>query len=97
MTFNGAEYYCLECGGNWGMMEVSLEPLTPELSARRETLRHEWDTHVGMKVITPRSWRLDCTECADLSPTNTHAAHATDDEIAAHEAAIAWLDQRCTR
>jgi hypothetical protein len=66
---------------------------TPELEARYAELKAEWDEHVGGKLIPPRSWRLDtCDKCH--SGGEYHREHATEQELADHEAALEWIRER---
>lgn len=93
MVFPKFEFYCLECGGKFGLMTPEAAKETPALRARYEALRTEWREHAPA-IISPCSWKTDCEACAPHRRDNPHAAHATDEEIAAHEAAMAWLAER---
>jgi hypothetical protein len=94
MVFPKAELYCLLCGGKAGMFDAFTVGNTPELWARYEELRAEWDEHAAGKLLG-RFWRRDCTRCENRNSRNEyHEDHATDEEREAHTAAVAWLEQR---
>lgn len=93
MAFPKAEFYCLECGRHLGFLDPSMGKASAKLTARYEALQAEWDENVGNALIPPRSWRLDtCDKCHVGG--EPHSTHATTEELAAHDAAIAWLEER---
>ena len=51
MAFRGYEFICLECGAKMGFLDPRPAEPTPELDARYEALKAEWDEHVGGKLI----------------------------------------------
>ena len=94
MAFRKAEFYCLECGARLGFLSPRPAAPTPELDARYEALKAEWDEHARHAVLI-HGWYENCDKCkAGLS--EYHPAHATAEELAAHEAALAWLKQRAS-
>jgi len=94
MAFRRFEFYCLECGSKFGFIEPKAAKATDELEARHTELRAEWDEHVGGKLLSDGGWHRDCEQCAAHDRANPHAAHATDQEVADHELALAWLAAR---
>lgn len=94
MAFSGAEFYCLECGAHLGWMSPRGVESTPEVEARYESLLAEWDEHAGRKLLI-RGWYGDCDRCS--SHREYHTEHATDEERAAHAAAMTWLKERADR
>jgi hypothetical protein len=96
LAFPKKEFICICCGRLYEFMfqngPAAADP-TPELDARYAELKAEWDEHVGGKLIPPRSWRLDtCDKCH--SGGEYHREHATEQELAEHEEALAWLRER---
>lgn len=88
--FRGAELYCLSCGCTYGWFGPEGKDETPELLARMEAIKAEWGP-IAQALLTPGSWRQDCPACG---PDNPHIDHATDDEKAAHEDALAKMQAR---
>lgn len=95
MAWRSYEFYCLECGAHLGFLSPRAAESTPELIARYDALKAEWDEHAGGKLITQGGWLQECSVCAPRG--ETHEAHATAEEIAAHEEALAWLRERAAR
>lgn len=92
LAFSGAEFYCLECGGRFGWLDPIGRKPTEEITAHQERLQAEWDEHAGKKLLTRGAWHQDCEKCKPGG--ETHLEHATDEEKAAHEEAMAWLAER---
>lgn len=90
-TFSYAEWYCLECGGQFGMFGVVSVPATVELLALREA-NNAWFEAIAVHIITPRSRMADC----DLCTRSDHDTHVTFAQVAAHERAMAALLARQT-
>ena|SRR5438105_3982592 len=94
MVFRGAEFYCLDCGARLGYLSPTPAEATPELEARYDALKAEWDEHAGQKLLTDGAWLDACEKCRPGG--EPHSAHATSDERAAHDNAIRWLRDRAT-
>lgn len=93
LHFYKAEFYCLDCGGEFGFLDPSRAANPgPELDARLEAYQAEWDEHAGRKLLDGRAWYRDCARCDDRA--ETHGAHATDAEVEADAIATAWLAAR---
>jgi hypothetical protein len=92
-TFSGYEFYCLECGKRETFFGPKGATPTPELDARYEALKAEWDEHAGAKLLPVGARLADCEQCRDGEGYD-HRQHATEDELAAHVAAIEWLHER---
>jgi hypothetical protein len=94
LAFRKYEFYCLECGRHYDFLAPSGRQPTPELKARYQALLEEWNEHAGKLIVDGGNYS-DCETCT--SSREPHELHATDDERAAHDAAIAWLRERATR
>lgn len=95
LAFPRAEFYCLECGREYGFLGPARGDDSPEMQARHDALRAEWDTLVAPFLMTPRSWRLGCDTCrGGFGPY--HSEHLTDEERRGDEWARAWLRWRTT-
>lgn len=92
LAFSGAEFYCLTCGAHIGYTDPKAAKPTPELDARYDALEAEWNEHVAGKLRVVKGWFDDCEKCK--AREETHDAHATTEEIVAHQAALDWLEQR---
>jgi hypothetical protein len=92
LAFRKAEFYCLDCGGHFGFLSPDAAEDTPELRARYEALKSEWDEHAGSKLLADGGWYEDCERCEPGG--EPHTAHAAAEELAAHEAALTWLRER---
>lgn len=91
-AFSGSEFYCLECGQRVTFLgPVSLN--AAEHQERYDALKAEWDEHVVGKLLVHGGIHRDCERCQAREDYD-HLAHATDEELAAHEAALAWLTER---
>lgn len=97
MAFRKAEFYCLECGGHFGFLAPRAFDPTPELNARYDSLKAEWDEHVKPRLRIMRGWWEDCDRCIIGHNDATHDLHATDEEREAHDAALEWLKERVSR
>jgi hypothetical protein len=91
-AFSYAEYYCLRCGGKFGMFDVGAKDATPELAARLEELQAEWDEHASGKLLSGGVMLRACETCTTTG--KPHLGHATAEEKAEHETATAWLATR---
>jgi hypothetical protein len=65
---------------------------TDELYADSEARKEEWIENAGKHLLTGGAQLLDCETCRVKD--ESHKQHATIVEIAAHEAALAWLITR---
>jgi hypothetical protein len=90
MAFSHAEFYCLECGGKFGFLQPRPEKETPELLERMEAAREEFALNAGHKLLVNGGYLDGCERCQQ----EPHTHHATDDERAAHTAALEWLANR---
>lgn len=90
-AFNGAEYFCIECGGAFGCFEAASIEGTPGL----ERLAKEYEDHHKPKLsaVTWRvCWLKRCKKCKGGTPGNYHAKHLTKKEQKQLEEAQLWLD-----
>ena len=92
MAFSGSEFYCLDCGAHLGFLSPRGREATPELNARYEALKAEWDEHAGAKLILSGGWYEACPDCRVGG--EPHSAHTTDAEREAHQKALEWLRER---
>lgn len=92
MVFRKAEFYCLECGAALGMFSPMTSKATPELHAKYDELKAEWDEHASGVVPNHEFWRSDCPRCSgDGEP---HPLHMTDEEREADRRGREWLRER---
>jgi hypothetical protein len=88
----GFEFYCLDCGRHVPYFGPDLGKPVFELLERMEAYQAEWAEHAGRRLLTPDARRTDCVRCQ--AGTSCHIDHATDDERAAHRAALDWIAAR---
>jgi hypothetical protein len=92
------EWYCLECGGHYGFLDVQAVAPTPELNEQYNALEDEWNEHVKGKFIVRNGLRTEgCETCAAHNWNDTHDRHATAEEWAEHERAMEWLHERANQ
>lgn len=85
-AFSKKEFICVRCGSLYELLQPQGADETPELLARMEELRAEWEP-IGAALL---GGGLMLTSCAECSRTGEpHLDHATAAEVAAHEAALA--------
>lgn len=87
-AFNGKEFFCLGCGGDFEFLEPRAADETPELLERLAQRKEEWKP-IGTALLTGGARKTDCAICA--SKDEPHLAHATDEEREAHEAAVEYI------
>lgn len=88
------EWACIECGRLYEFFDsFERRKTTDKLWARYEALLAEWMEHAGPKLLTPGARHDGCPKCWGTG-SEAHNLHATDEERAAHEEAIAWLRAR---
>jgi hypothetical protein len=92
MAFSRYEFYCLCCGNLLGFVEPDGKDETPEILARYEGLKAEWDEHAAGIMPEGRFGLADCEKCSPGA--YDHRDHATGEEIAADVAAREWLKAR---
>lgn len=92
MVFPKKEWVCVECAATYGMFDANSKTTTDELWERYEALRALWVEHAVPRLRVGRWWLRDCEKCSPRA--EYHEAHATDEERAAHQAALAWLADR---
>lgn len=93
-AFRKYEFYCLECGAHVEFLRPRALPPTPELLARYDALKAEWDANVGDRLILDGGYRRDCEKCTVGG--QQHRTHATEEEMLAHAAALGWLARRAS-
>lgn len=89
------EFICLGCGHLYEWLEPKPAESTPEILALSEARDKEWEEN-AKGLLTPHSWHTDCEKC-DRGSGEYHAQHATEEERAAHEKAVAWVLERTGR
>lgn len=85
-AFSGAEFICLGCGGTFGFLDPVGAVETPELLARMEERKAEWQP-IGEALLSGGGMKMDCATCR--TGHEPHIAHATKVDLAAHEEALA--------
>jgi hypothetical protein len=90
--WRGKELLCLECGGLYGMFDAPSRDATPRLRKRYRSLSAEW-AQIGPKLLTRSASHVGCPKC-ESGKEGYHIDHATDQERADHESAMAVLLDR---
>ena len=85
-AFGGSEWYCMECRRALPYMQSHMVPQTPELEREAAGLRAQF-RDIAKDCIPYGSRLKGCGKCAG----EDHLEHATEEEIAASEAAYAKL------
>ena len=91
-TFHWAyyEYYCLGCGGHWGMLGAGKRiKSTPELEKQSKYLRKLWKA-LG-HYLTPES-KCTRTGCLKCQTSNDHREHLSKKEIRENKIATKILE-----
>lgn len=88
MIFPKAEYFCTVCGSAYGIFGApDRADATPELIARHKDIERKFST-IAKDCIPPGSQRVGCPECVRGA---YHQDHASEEELAASDAAYAEL------
>jgi hypothetical protein len=98
MVFRGKEFICLRDGRLYTYFgpPTGADP-TPELEARCDALKAEFTEH-AKALICAGMYLESCPKCHTPGQLGEHhALHATDEEWAASDAALAWLNERTGR
>lgn len=90
MAWRKAEFYCINCGAHSGWLDPKPVVANPELQARYDAIKAEWDV-LSVGLIAQSAHYLDTCEQCRAEP---HEQHATDDEQGAHAAALDRLQAR---
>lgn len=88
-AFSGYEFICLRCGRLYGFLEPRAVPATPELEAKIIERRAEFEPF-AKAILTPGSYHDGCELCV---AGEQHLDHATADEVAASDAALAKVQE----
>lgn len=89
-AFSGREYYCLDCGRQEDIFADRV-PTTARLRKRLSKLQEEW-AKIGPRLLSGGVMLKDCLTCSMTG--EPHIRHATDEERAAHTAAMERLARR---
>jgi len=83
------EYYCINCGGHWGMMGAGDRvDLTPELKAQNKVILRVWKS-LRFNLLGRCSFgRSNCKKCAG---SYNHRDHLTKSEIRKDKLATSML------
>src|SRR4051794_21762134 len=77
MAFRKFEYYCLECGRKYGLIEPYLKDPTPELLEQYRKLLEEWREITADNLIIENGQWIGCAKCQGTR--EPHRSHATND------------------
>lgn len=84
--FDGAEYFCLNCHGSFGMLGAGkVVPLTPELKARQRVANDVFKALRKHLMGSGAYQRTDCKKCKNSDEYHPH--HATAYEKAKNDEA----------
>lgn len=87
-AFSGSEYACVVCGRTFAMFGADSQPDTPALVARYEELLSVWQENTR-GLLSGGVMLRTCSDCSRFF--EPHICHASPDELAAHERALAWF------
>ena len=83
-AFPGAEYFCLKCHGNTGMMGGVLSvKSTPELRAHKRVIEALWKTIYKFYLPQCNYGKGNCKKCKEKSLS--HREHLTKQEVLCDE------------
>jgi hypothetical protein len=73
-TFKWAynEWFCINCGGHWGMMGRDSTELTPELKVQDKVIQRLWKVISFNLVVRGAYGRDDCKKCNGGFTHHTH-------------------------
>jgi len=83
------EFYCINCGGHWGMMGAGdYVKLTPELKAQNKVILRVWKA-VRFNLVNRGDYGMgNCKKCAG---NYTHRDHLSKSEIRKDKLATSML------
>ncbi|HAA73275.1 MAG TPA: hypothetical protein DCE55_29305 [Planctomycetaceae bacterium] len=87
-VFSKCEYYCVKCGGAFGMFGTATVDATDELLEKLEANKKAFHA-VAKDCIPPAMYRETCVKCQDRE--GDHLSHATNEELKASAKAYATL------
>jgi hypothetical protein len=93
-SFSHKEFICVKCGRLFEWLEPMATERTDELDARLAELEAEWRP-IGDALLSGGVMLSDCATCTRMR--EPHLTHATDEERAAHEAALEHVKQLQSR
>lgn len=87
------EYYCLNCGGKWGMLGAGKDiPETKELLLKQKIAQAVFDQLYGKHRLLPKG-QYGYSKCKAEQNCRNHNSHLTKKEIEWNEAAWKMLEQ----
>jgi len=90
--FDGAEYYCLNCGGKTGMMGGGDDvEATVKLKAQQRVYKGIFGSIRGYALGSGRFQRITCKRCKDRN--EYHGLHTTEFEREKDKVASLFLDR----
>lgn len=93
MAWRGAEFVCLSCGNIWTWIQPRGADETPERITRIEATKAEW-RELSAGLLSGGAMLRACADAGGACRSEPHLAHASDEELAAHEAAVARIGER---
>lgn len=87
------EFICICCGRLWEFLQP-VGKHGPEIEARYDELKAEWDEHAsGIMPDESEFWRRSCDQCNGMPPGG-HLTHAAKEEIEGDRLGREWLKER---
>lgn len=87
--WRGFEYYCINCGGHWGMLGAGENVgLTPELKKQNKVIKRVWKTLAHHLLGDGGYTRIKCKKCL---VDRYHHDHLTKSEIRKDRLAMSML------
>lgn len=83
------EYFCINCGGHWGMMGAGDRvPKTPALRRQMRQLQKLWDS-IKISLVPFSSYKKN--NCKKCQTEDNHRRHLTPSERIKHKAVLRVL------
>lgn len=89
----GKEFVCLSCGSLWEWLQPVAGDETPERLARIEESKAEW-VQLSEGLISGGAMLGSCRDAGGACAREPHLLHASAEDLAAHEAAVARIGER---
>lgn len=96
MAWRGFEFVCLSCGNLWDFVQPRGADETPERWARIEATKAEWQ-ELSAGLLSGGAMLRACADAGGRCSSEPHLHHASAEEAAAHNAAVARIGERLGR
>lgn len=82
---NKCEYYCLNCGSGYGILDAKIVEATKELRYTKSVYYHIFKS-LYKYIIPYGCYKNNCKKCKDM--TECHSEHMTEKEVIQEK--VAW-------